>query len=288
MKLLTYSLNGSDRVGVLDEKCLNIYTVEKYSSMQELIESGISTEELMELIKQHKEPVALANVVKRPPIPHPKQDIICLGWNYSAHKEESVKAKGINPGDGEHHAIYFGKRVSATTADGDIIPGHWDITENSLDYETELALIIGKDAYRVPKENAYDHVFGYTVFNDVSARNLQKRHQQFYFGKSLFGFCPMGPFIVTEGEFSRPPSFRLRTRVNGELRQDSSTDLMIFDIPHIISELSKGFVLKAGTIIATGTPAGVGMGFTPPKYLRPGDVVECEIDGIGVLHNEVK
>ena len=288
MKLLTYSLNGRDWVGALDDDGQNIQPIEEYASMQELIESGVSALELAANAKRGRNLVPIADAVKRPPIPHPKQDIICLGWNYAAHMEESMKARGVSPGEGNRHAVYFSKRVSETTADGGLIPGHRDITEDSLDYETELALIIGRDAYKVEREAAFDHVFGYTVFNDVSARNLQKLHQQFYFGKSLSGFCPMGPWIVTEDEFKRPPSLRLCTRVNGEIRQDSNTDLMTFDIPHIISELSKGIVLKAGTIIATGTPSGVGMGFTPPRYLRTGDIVECEIQGIGLLRNEVE
>jgi len=281
-------VSGRDFIGVLNEDSRSILPIEKYSSMQELIESGISVEEIAGLAKNNNKPVLLSDTVKRPPIPYPKQDIICLGLNYSAHAEEALKASGKSMSAASNHAIYFGKRVSETTADGDFILGHWGITENTLDYETELAVIIGKDAYKISKENAYDHVFGYAVFNDVSARNLQTRHKQYYFGKSLDSFCPLGPFIVTENEFNRPPSLRLLTRINGEVRQDSSTDDMIFDVPHIISELSAGIVLKAGTIIATGTPAGVGLGFSPPRYLKPGDIVESEIEGIGVLRNIVK
>ena len=288
MKLLTYSLNGRDCVGALSDDGRSILPIEKYSSMQELIESGVSARELTGLIDTKIKIIPLSDVIKRPPIPHPKQDIVCLGLNYSEHIAEAFKARGKSFGVAGNHAIYFSKRVSETTADGDFIPGHWDITEDSVDYETELAVIIGKDAHRVPKENAYDYVFGYTVFNDVSARNLQTRHQQYYFGKSLSGFCPMGPWIVTENEFNRPPSLRLTTRINGKERQNSNTDMMIFDIPHIISELSHGIVLKAGTIIATGTPAGVGMGFSPPRFLKAGDAIECEIENIGVLHNIVK
>ena len=156
-----------------------------------------------------------------------------------------------------------------------------------MDYEAELAVIIGKDAKSVPISEVKNYIFGYTVINDVSARTLQTRHKQWYFGKSLDGFLPMGPCIVTAEEFPYPPRLSIQSRVNGELRQDSSTELMIFGIDHVVSELSAGMTLKAGTIIATGTPAGVGMGFDPPRFLKPGDVVECSIEGIGTLVNRV-
>lgn len=139
----------------------------------------------------------------------------------------------------------------------------------------------------MPISEVKNYIFGYTVINDVSARTLQTRHKQWYFGKSLDGFLPMGPCIVTAEEFPYPPRLSIQSRVNGELRQDSSTELMIFGIDHVVSELSAGMTLKAGTIIATGTPAGVGMGFDPPRFLKPGDVVECSIEGIGTLVNRV-
>ena len=281
-------MEGKDCIGILDETGQNILPVDSYASMQELIESGIGVSEISELAKRSGKSVPLSGVTKRPPIPEPKQEIMCLALNYLDHVKESAKAKEKIFDTTSSHAVYFCKRVSETVGDGGVIPGHWELTENTVDYENELALIIGKDAFQVSKEEAYEYVFGYTVFNDVTARNLQKRHSQFYFGKSLDGFCPMGPWIVTEDEFSRPPSRRLLTRVNGEIRQDSNTDGMTFDIPHIISELSRGITLKAGTIIATGTPSGVGMGFSPPLYLKPGDVVECEVEGVGILRNVVK
>ncbi len=182
--------------------------------------------------------------------------------------------------------MYFSKRVGEAVPHGGVIPSHSGLVD-SLDYEVELGVIIGKDAKNVSPDDAFDYVFGYTIVNDVSARNLQTRHKQWYFGKSLDGFFPMGPWIVTADEFEKPPVLGIRSRVNGELRQDSSTGLLIFGISHVVSELSQGMTLKAGTIIAMGTPAGVGMGFVPPKFLKPGDTVECEIDGIGVLSNMV-
>jgi 2-keto-4-pentenoate hydratase/2-oxohepta-3-ene-1,7-dioic acid hydratase in catechol pathway len=182
--------------------------------------------------------------------------------------------------------VYFSKRVNRAVAPGDPIQGHLDLDEQ-LDYEVELAVIIGRDARNVRKELAYDFIFGYTILNDVSARSLQGKHKQWYFGKSLDGFTPMGPCIATEDEFARPPALGIQSSVNREPRQFSNTNHMIFDIPHIISELSGGMTLKAGTIISTGTPAGVGMGMQPPRFLKKGDVVRCEIEGIGVLENMV-
>lgn len=220
------------------------------------------------------------------PIPNPLQDIICLGMNYLEHKAEAefydpdafTRDRGL--------AVYFSKRATHCPGPGDPIPGHFNIVEE-LDYETELAVILGKDAKNVPRDEVFDYVFGYTILNDVSARNLQTGHKQWTFGKGLDGFAPMGPCIVTQDEFDGPPALAIRTYVNGELRQSAKTDQLIFSIVDIIHELSQGMTLKAGTIIATGTPAGVGMGFDPPRFLKVGDVVRCEIEGIGALENHV-
>ena len=163
---------------------------------------------------------------------------------------------------------------------------HNDLTER-LDYEAELAVIIGQDALDVSAENAEQYVFGYTIINDVSARDLQTRHKQWYFGKSLDGFCPMGPCIVTRDEISWPPALDIRAEVNGELRQHSNTRMLIHGIDEIISVLSRGMLLKAGTIIATGTPKGVAMGMPLPRFLKTGDTVVCEIERIGRLENLV-
>ena len=247
---------------------------------------------------------SLGDVTVLAPIPHPRQDVICLGMNYRAHKAE---AEQFDPAafTRQGQAVYFSKRATACPGPGAPIPGHFDLVD-SLDYETELAVVLGKDAKNVTRETAMDCVFGYTILNDVSARNLQTGHKQYtilndvsarnlqtghkqwYFGKSLDGFAPMGPCIVTREEFAWPPAQAIRAWVNGELRQEAVTDQLIFSIPHILHELSQGMTLQAGTVIATGTPAGVGMGFDPPKFLKAGDVVRCEIDGIGVLENPVE
>ena len=163
---------------------------------------------------------------------------------------------------------------------------HKELT-SQLDYEAELAVILKKDAKDVALEDVEDYIFGYTIMNDVSAREVQTAHRQWYFGKSLDGFTPLGPWIVTADSVEFPPKLRIQSRVNGELRQDSNTEQFIHGIAEVVSELSRGMTLKAGTIIATGTPAGVGMGFDPPRFLKPGDVVECVIEGIGTLKNPV-
>jgi len=220
------------------------------------------------------------------PIIYPAQDIICLGINYVEHAKESAKFKKEVFGGDRPFPIYFSKRVDKAVADGGEIPAYVGLVD-SLDYESELAVIIGKDAKNVSEEEAFDYIFGYTIVNDVSARNLQSRHSQWYLGKSLDGFTPMGPCIVTKDEFDIPPKVAVRSYVNGELRQNSNSELLITGIAHIIAELSSGMTLKAGTIISTGTPSGVGMGFVPPRFLKIGDVVVCEIEGIGSISNVV-
>jgi 2-keto-4-pentenoate hydratase/2-oxohepta-3-ene-1,7-dioic acid hydratase in catechol pathway len=278
MRLITYVHNGRERVGRLDGRA--VYPIEGYHSMLDVIRSGAKPESLRSLA-----PIPVTSVDVLAPIPEPGQDIICLGLNYHEHAEESSRFKS-EVFEKSTSAVYFSKRVNRAVAPGDPIQGHLDLDEQ-LDYEVELAVIIGRDARNVRKELAYDYIFGYTIINDVSARSLQGKYKQWYFGKSLDGFTPMGPCIATEDEFHRPPALEILSSVNQEPRQFSNTNQMIFDIPHIISELSSGMTLKAGTIISTGTPAGVGMGMQPPRFLKKGDVVRCEIDGIGVLENSV-
>lgn len=291
MKLLTYKYKDKEGVGVLskDEKvvCPIDAVGLNYATMNELIEhiTSLEKKKLM-MLSEKNEGIALEKVEKCAPIPRPKQDIICLGINYMAHAEESARYKKEAFGGERPYAVYFSKRVNEAVADGGEIPSYKALME-SLDYEVELAVIIGKDAKNVSKEEAFEYVFGYTIMNDVSAREVQTRHKQWYFGKSLDGFTPMGPWIVTEDQFERPPVLPIRSYVNDKLRQDSSTGLLIFDIAHVIHELSQGMTLQTGTIIAMGTPAGVGMGFTPPKFLKTGDKVCCEIEGIGKITNHI-
>ena len=221
------------------------------------------------------------------PIPHPRQDLICLGINYSDHAKEAESFDKEAFTKDRPEPIFFSKRVTYSQGTQDVIPLHEDICD-SLDYEAELAVVIGKDAYKVKAEEALDHIFGYTIVNDVSARNLQTKHKQWYFGKSLDGFTPMGPCIVSKDEFDGIPELDIKTYVNGELRQSSNTRNLITGIPEIIEVLSAGMTLSAGTVIATGTPSGVAMGMDPPVFLKDGDEVICEIEGIGRLVNRVE
>lgn len=300
MKLLTIKKENKELVALLraDEQTLipiQLFGL-PYQNMNELIEHA--TQKELSILKEAvsmnsfndtecENFLSLSDVIVCAPIPKPKQDVICLGINYMAHAAESARYKEEAFGGERPYPIYFSKRVNEAIGTNGIISSHSDIVD-SLDYEAELTVIIGKDAFQIKKEDAYDYVFGYTIINDVSARNLQTQHKQWYFGKSLDGFLPMGPCIVTSDEIAFPPNLNICSRVNGELRQNSTTSLLIFDIAHVIHELSQGMTLKAGTLIAMGTPAGVGMGFQPPKWLKPGDTVECEIEKIGVLKNTVK
>lgn len=293
MKLLTFEYNGKRSAGVLSEDGKNVIKIniegQEYEDIGYMLSSlkDISIEKIRKYRLDSKDSIPLSDVKLCAPIPYPNQDVICLGINYMAHAEESARYKEQAFGGERPFAVYFSKRVNEAVADGEYIDGHFDIVD-SLDYEVELAVIIGKDAKNVKKEDVFEHILGYTILNDISARNLQTQHKQWYFGKSLDGFTPMGPWIVTTDEFVNPPALKISSKVNGEIRQDSSTDLFIFDIAHVVNELSQGMTLKAGTIISMGTPAGVGMGFVPPKFLKSGDIIECEIEGIGSIKNIIK
>lgn len=291
MKLYTYRQGGEAQIGIgYDDEML--YPLAAFglhfAGMTELI-AQITPAQMSHLQNPENAsgaPVMLDAVRLCAPL-IPVQDIICLGINYHAHAEESARFHQKAFTKEREKTIYFSKRVAVSTGDGDPIPAYAGLVDG-LDYEVELAVIIGKDARDVPAERAAQYIFGYTVLNDVSARNLQTGHKQWYFGKSLDGFTPIGPCILTADEVPFPPALDLRSTVNGEIRQQSNTRLMICGIAEIIAELSRGMTLKAGTIISTGTPAGVGMGFLPPKFLKKGDVVRCTIEKIGSITNHVE
>ena len=283
MKLVTYLHNGKEAVGVLSEDGTAVHPL-PFPDMNVLIEAP--REQLLAAAEAAKGALPLAAVTLLAPIPRPRQDIICLGMNYRDHLTEAANYDSAFAKE-RPVTVYFSKRVSQAVAPEGFIERHADLT-NRLDYENELAVIIGKSAKNVKAADAADYIFGYTIVNDVSAREVQTSHKQFYFGKSLDGFTPIGPCITTADEIAFPPALTLTTRVNGELRQNSNTELLLNSIAEIIQELSSGMTLLPGTIIATGTPAGVGMGFDPPKFLKPGDVVECTIAGIGTLRNTVR
>lgn len=284
MKLVTYLHNGQAHTGVLTADGTAVLSL-PYPNMHAVIEAPAA--DLRAAAARAKQPLPLSDVTLLAPIPHPRQDVICLGINYKAHADESTRYDANAFGGERPVPIYFSKRVSEAVAPEGDIESHPGLVER-LDYEAELAVIIGRTARNVKAAEAADYIFGYTVLNDVSARLLQTTHKQWYFGKSLDGFTPIGPCITTADEISFPPALAISSRVNGELRQNSTTDLLITSIADIIEELSSGMTLLPGTIIATGTPAGVGMGFDPPKFLKPGDVVECSIQGIGTIRNTVR
>ena len=290
MKLVTFVRKDAaeEEVGILrEERVLPLRELGfPYASMNELILNATPGERAA-MAAAEGEGLPLASVRLLSPIPRPLQDVLCLGLNYSEHAREASGYSKDAFGLELAAPIFFSKRVGYSQGSGAPIPAHTDLTQR-LDFENELAVILGRDAWRVSEEEAEEYVFGYTVLNDVSARDLQTRHKQWTFGKSLEGFCPMGPCIVTADEIPYPPALRIWTTLNGEVRQDSNTDCLIHSISEIISVLSQGMILKAGTVIATGTPKGVLMGMEQPVFLRPGDVVACSIEGIGTLTNTVE
>lgn len=221
------------------------------------------------------------------PIKRPIHDIICVGVNYQDHLEEIKKGFDKESFSEPKKTVYFSKRATETIGPEDTIISHVNIDEQ-LDYEVELAVVIGTKGTNIPKEEAEDYIFGYTIMNDISARNLQKQHLQWYRGKSLDTFTSLGPVIVHKDEIPFPVKLNVCSRVNGELRQNSNTKYFLADISSIISEISNGITLEPGDIIATGTPSGVGIGFKPPRFMKAGDVVECEVESIGILRNRVE
>ncbi len=228
---------------------------------------------------------ALSKVQLAAPIPRPCKNIVCLGLNYADHAKESAEARGRQAAILED-PLFFTK--APTTVNGPygtlvIDPA----VSTQIDWEVELAVIIGKTGKNIREEDALSHVFGYTVLNDVSARDIQSRHKQFFKGKSLDGYCPMGPWIVTADEIPDPQQLTVRLRVNGVTKQESNTSLMLFPVRAIIAILSQGLTLEPGDIIATGTPSGVGFARNPPEFLKAGDIMETEIEGIGTMRNPV-
>ena len=284
MKLVTYLYQDKESVGVLTADEATVRPL-PFADMNTLIEAP--REQLLSAVEAAESSLPLSAVTLLAPIPRPRQDVICLGINYRAHAEEAERYSSEAFKKERPIPIYFSKRVSEAVGPEGFIESHPGLVQR-LDYESELAVVIGKTAKNVKAADAADYIFGYTVLNDVSARLLQTTHKQWYFGKSLDGFTPIGPCITTADEIAFPPALRISSRVNGELRQDSTTDLLITGIADIIEELSSGMTLLPGTIIATGTPAGVGMGFETPKFLASGDVVACTIEGIGTLRNTVR
>lgn len=222
------------------------------------------------------------------PIPRPRQNVMCLGLNYKDHVSETSVAKGIKEEEVKlpRSPIVFTKAANSMNGPYNDIAIDTNVSAK-MDWESELGVIIGKSGFGIKEDQAMDHVFGYTVINDVTARDRQKWHKQFFIGKSYRGCCPMGPVIVTADEISDPHDLEIRSWVNGELKQASNTKHQIFSIANVIAVLSQGMELEAGDIIATGTPSGVGYARTPPEFLMPGDTVECKVEKIGKISNKI-
>jgi 2-keto-4-pentenoate hydratase/2-oxohepta-3-ene-1,7-dioic acid hydratase in catechol pathway len=229
--------------------------------------------------------LATASVRLLAPIPRPRKNVFCVGWNYLEHFQEGQKFRDKKQ-DLPEHPVFFSKAASAVNGPYDPIPVDARVSEQ-MDWEAELGVVVGKGGKNLSEAEAMRHVFGYTVVNDVSARDIQRRHGgQWHKGKSLDGCCPMGPHLVTADEVD-PGDLRVACRVNGVVKQDSSTRYLYFKIPRLLAELSLGLTLEPGDVLATGTPAGVGFARTPPEWLRPGDVLETEIPGVGLLRNPI-
>lgn len=295
MRLVTFTESGKQRVGVLDSETgevtdLSAYDARLPTDMIGFIAAGAAARKKAQQAQdsgQFRYPVD--NVSIQAPIPRPPKNILCVGKNYPDHVAE-VKSIAASSKDGSaavpEFPIIFTKAISSVTGPGTAIDASLDSTD-SVDYEGELAVVIGPGGRGISRADAMAHVYGYTIVNDVTSRRLQLRHQQWFVGKSLDGFCPMGPCLVTRDAMPDIAETKIQTHVNGELRQDGYVRDMIFDIPALIETLSAVMTLEPGDVIATGTPAGVGMGFTPPKYLKPGDVVSVTIDPVGILVNHI-
>ena len=306
MKYATFSLfnDRSERIGVVrGDEPNDLLDLQKLigsswngpfpTSMQQLVDAGPAVwrkvaELVEELAARNLAPGTRPRreeVLLHAPLPRPRKNVFCLGINYVAHMEEGARARGRQVKIPEV-PVFFTKPLTAVTGPFDPIP--WDRTVTSqVDWEAELAVVIGVGGKNISRSNAWEHIFGYTIINDVSARDLQQSHYQWFKGKSLDGFCPMGPLVVTADEFGDPHKKKISLRVNGVIKQNASTADLIFSIPIIIEYLSQGLTLEPGDLISTGTPEGVGLGRIPPEYLQDGDLVETEIEGIGVLRNRV-
>ena len=252
-------------------------------SIFDLISAGMGS--LTELSKQKHAMVPLKEAKLLAPIHAPRRNIMCLGLNYAAHAKESAEARGREVKLPTFPVIFTKATTTINAPYGDI-PFDANVSTH-IDWEAELGVIIGKRGKNISQHEAMRYVFGYTVINDVTARDMQNNHIQFFKGKSLDGCCPMGPWIVTADELTDPHNLYVRCCVNNVLKQDGHTRDLIFKIPAIIETMSRGMTLEAGDVISTGTPSGVGFARTPPEFLKPGDVVECEVEGIGTIRNKV-
>lgn len=284
MRLATYEHDGRTCVGaVVDDRI-----VEVASDMVELIAGGVGALERARALARSAKGEPLTAVRLLAPIPRPRRDVFCVGWNYSEHFREGnlVRSKDAPPDLPEWPALFSkGPNTVVGPESGLQFPAPHS---EQLDWECELAVVIGREGRDISEETALEHVFGYTCANDVSVRDVQRRHGgQWFKGKNFDTHLPLGPWIVTADEIPNPHALRISTRVNGTMKQDSRTEQMVFTVPRILRDLSAGMTLVPGDIVITGTPEGVGFARKPPEFMKIGDVVEVEIEGIGVLRNTV-
>lgn len=288
MRLVTFRDGKGTRIGALDETGQVLDLLAADAALPRDMLALIAGGSLAAARKAAEAAPVAQGATILAPIPRPAKNIFCVGKNYHEHAKEfassgfDATAKEVVP----EAPVVFSKPPTSVIGPHDPIPSFLD-TSNSTDYEGEIAIVIGKGGRGISEADAYDHIFGYTIVNDVTARTLQHRHRQWILGKGIDGFCPMGPAIVTADAAGTPPRLSISTWVNGELRQRATIDDLIFGIPTLVATISAAITLEPGDIIATGTPAGVGIGFTPPKFLKPGDKVRIEVPGIGVLENPV-
>lgn len=293
MRIATCVHVGTPQIAVIQEQravlpALHPRWPRAYQEMQQLVDAGgAALTQLQQLVNTAPASICvpLQHVQLLAPIPRPRKNIVCLGWNYAEHARESAAAAGKDA-QLPSHPVVFTKAVTAVNAPYADIPYDPEVS-TQLDWEVELGVVIGTGGRHIAVEDALNHVFGYTVINDVSARDVQFRHKQYFLGKSIDGTCPMGPWIVTADEIADPQALELTCRINGETKQRAYTRDMIFDVAHIIATLSHVMTLEPGDVIATGTPPGVGFARTPAEFLKPGDMVECEVSCIGILRNRI-
>jgi len=290
MRFITFEHESLQSPGVWldDGKVLDLRRALGTNTLLEFIEAGPEAVDAVRRLVQAPAATSLlsqTSVTLVAPIPRPRKNVFAVGRNYSDHVAEGQRARGLAIALPEHPQ-FFTMPPTAVVGPGAAVRYDPKVSDR-LDYEVELGVVLGISARDIPAERAHHHIFGYTIVNDVTARDLQRRHDQWFKGKGLDTFCPMGPWIVHKDAIPDPQRLHLTMKVNGELRQSASTGTMIFSIATIIEALSQGMTLEAGDVIATGTPSGVGYAMDPPRYLRPGDEMECCIDAVGTLKNKV-
>lgn len=295
MRLVTFSDDRGMRVGVHDAASNEIVDLAATTRLPRDMTAFVALgrkglQRARRAVKSGAGRIPLAGVRLHAPIPRPAKNILCVGKNYYDHAHE-FHSSGVDASGKEaipEVPIMFTKWPNSVIGPGEPIPASANDYTESTDYEGELGVVIGEGGRNISRKDAFDHVYGYTIINDATARALQNRHRQWFLGKSLDGYCPMGPCLVTADEVRKVGELHLITRVNGEVRQDAMVSQLIFDIPTLIETLSRVMTLDPGDLIATGTCAGVGIGFDPPKYLKKGDVVAITIEPIGTLENPVE